>query len=44
MRCGPELLLIASTELPAESRPRLEACYPRLLKRFRLVEVRALNR
>ncbi len=44
MRCGPEPLLIASTELPAESRPRLEACYPRLLKRFRLVEVRALNR
>lgn len=41
MRCGREPLLIASTELPAESRPPLEACYPRLLKRFRLVEVRA---
>lgn len=40
MRCGAAPLLIASTELPPETVPRLEACYPRLLKRFRLVEVR----
>ena len=44
MRCGAEPLLIASTELPSESRPQMESCYPRLLKRFRLVEVRARSR
>lgn len=40
MRCGAEPLLIGSTELPQASLQQVEACYPRLLARFRLVEVR----
>lgn len=34
-------VLIASTELPRETLAEAAACYPRLLARFRLVEVRA---
>jgi hypothetical protein len=40
LKCGPEPVVIASTELPAEFMPQLNSCYPRLLARFRLVEVR----
>jgi hypothetical protein len=40
LNCGPEAVVIASTELPAEFMPQLDTCYPRLLARFRLVEVR----
>jgi mannosyltransferase len=40
LRCGAEPLLIASTELPRGSLPSIAACYPRVLRRFRLVDVR----
>jgi hypothetical protein len=40
MKCGPEPILIASSELPRDFRPQLEACYPRLVRQLRLVEVR----
>ena len=41
IRCGPEPTLIADSALPPASLQQISACYPRLLKRFRLVEVRA---
>jgi hypothetical protein len=40
LRCGPEPILIASTELPHASLPSIAACYPRVLRHFRLVDVR----
>ena len=40
LRCGAEPLLIASTELPRGSLPSIAACYPHVLRRFRLVDVR----
>jgi hypothetical protein len=40
MRCGTAPVLIASTELPAPSLAQAQVCYPQLLRRFRLVEVR----
>ncbi|HLW70420.1 MAG TPA: hypothetical protein VKS22_07340 [Candidatus Binataceae bacterium] len=39
--CGPEPILIADSALPSASLQQISSCYPRLLKRFRLVEVRA---
>jgi len=39
--CGQEPILIADSELPPASLQQISACYPRLLKQFRLVEVRA---
>jgi hypothetical protein len=41
LRCGPEPLLIVSTEVPPGSMPSIKACYPRILRHFRLVDVRA---
>jgi mannosyltransferase len=40
LRCGPEPILIASLELPGGSLPSIAACYPHVLRRFRLVDVR----
>ncbi len=40
LRCGLEPLLIVSTEIPRDSWPSIEACYPHLLHHFRLVDVR----
>jgi len=40
LRCGTEPLLIASTELPRGSLPSIAACYPHVLRQFRLVNVR----
>jgi hypothetical protein len=40
MRCGAEPMLIDSTELPGNAFAAIGTCYPRVLGRFRLVEVR----
>ena len=40
LQCGPEPVLIVETAVPQESWPSIKACYPRLLRHFRLVDVR----
>jgi hypothetical protein len=40
IRCGPEPLLIADAALPQASLQQISSCYPRLMERFRGVQVR----
>ena len=41
LRCGPQPVMVAASELPPQTLEQVARCYPRLLKRFRLVEVRS---
>jgi hypothetical protein len=41
LRCGPEPVLVDSSELPPETLVQVAQCYPRMLKHFRLVDVRS---
>jgi hypothetical protein len=41
LRCGAEPVLVTSLELPQQTLGQIARCYPRVLKHFRMVDVRS---